>query len=420
MLRVAEFTDNYGPGSNGLTVAVQQLEGNLLDAGHEVIVIAPQTKGVNPHRGRAGRTEIRLPSVAVPRMPTRVANGRKFEKTIDQLGELRPDVIHVHGLGPVGVLGIWAARQLQIPSVLTWHTDFDAYADHYASILPILQGVLRMFATLSRGAVVDTDDIRAAVTRYEDRGRSTASLLGLCAKMLELADIVTTPSPKTATRVAQLCPDVAVRVIPNGVDALPPPDGSPAPVLRGSGPLAVYAGRIAPEKGLLLLAEAFKIVRAQQPDAQLLIVGDYRRYSKIRRGLERLRDEGGVILAGEQPRQNLGKFYGMADYFVFPSQTDTQALVLHEAALAGLPIVSVDHELMLVLEPGVNGELTRPTPASLAAGMMRVIDKLGDAAWRDAASRTSRRLAGQWTITSQAEAMLQVYAEAASYAAVPG
>ena len=39
-LTVAQFTDNYGPGSNGLMFAVQQLEGNLLDAGHKVVVVA--------------------------------------------------------------------------------------------------------------------------------------------------------------------------------------------------------------------------------------------------------------------------------------------------------------------------------------------------------------------------------------------
>ena len=81
-LKVAQFTDNYGPGSNGLMYAVQQLEGNLLDAGHEVVVVAPAAKGPNPHHGRTGRTEIRLPSVRVPKMPTRVANGRHFERTI--------------------------------------------------------------------------------------------------------------------------------------------------------------------------------------------------------------------------------------------------------------------------------------------------------------------------------------------------
>ncbi|NLE98450.1 MAG: glycosyltransferase family 4 protein, partial [Propionibacterium sp.] len=47
-LKVVQFTDNYGPGSNGLMFAVQQLEGNLLDAGHEVVVVAPAAKGVNP------------------------------------------------------------------------------------------------------------------------------------------------------------------------------------------------------------------------------------------------------------------------------------------------------------------------------------------------------------------------------------
>jgi len=118
-LRVAEFTDNYGPGSNGLMYAVQQLEGNLLDAGHEVVVVAPAAKGPNPHQGRPGRTEIRLPSVRVPKMPTRVANGRHFERTIDEIGRIAPDILHVHGFGTVGALGTIAARRLGIPMLVT-------------------------------------------------------------------------------------------------------------------------------------------------------------------------------------------------------------------------------------------------------------------------------------------------------------
>ena len=158
-LRVMQFIDNYGPGSNGLMFAVQQLEGNLLDEGHEVIVVAPAAKGPNPHFGRPGRTEIRLPSVRVPKMPTRVANGRHFDRTMDEIGRIRPDVIHVHGFGPVGVLGTWAARRFGIPMMMTWHTDFDAYADHYASVLPLLTGVVRAFAALSKGEVMDANDI---------------------------------------------------------------------------------------------------------------------------------------------------------------------------------------------------------------------------------------------------------------------
>ncbi len=405
-LRVAQFTDNYGPGSNGLMVAVQQLEGNLLDAGHEVIVVAPAAKGVNPHHGREGRTELRLPSVKVPRMPTRVANGRHFERTIDRLAQLRPDVLHVHGFGTVGALGMMAAQRLGVPMMLTWHTDFDAYADHYASVLPLLTVVLKSFAKFSRGGIIDGEDLKAAEIRYEDRGKSTASLLGLCAKMLESADLVTTPSPKTLHRCLQIAPDARVLCVPNGVDPLPP---GPPPLPRGDGPLVLYAGRIAPEKGLPLLVDAFELVTAQRPDAQLMVVGDWQRYPKIARRLAAARDRGYCILPGEQRREALGAFYGMADAFAFPSQTDTQALVLHEAALAGLPIVAVDHELQLVLEPGINGELARPTPASLAAALMRVIRRLDDPAWKAQASQRSIELASQWSVQSQAEEMLRLY-----------
>ena len=392
-------------------VAVQQLEGNLLDAGHEVIVVAPAAKGVNPHAGRAGRTEIRLPSVRVPRMPTRVANGRHFARTINRLGELQPDVLHVHGFGTVGALGMWAAKQLNIPMMLTWHTDFDAYADHYSSVLPLLTMVLKSFAKISHGGIIDGETIKAAEIRYEDRGKSTASLLGLCAKMLESADLVTTPSPKTLNRCLQIAPTANVICVPNGVDPLPP---GPPPVPRGDGPLVLYAGRIAPEKGLPLLIDAFELVAAQRPDAQLMVVGDWQRYPKIKKALAAARDRGHCVLPGEQPRDALGAFYGMADVFAFPSQTDTQALVLHEAALAGLPLVAVDHELQLVLEPGVNGELARPTPASFAAAIMRVIQKLDDPAWKAQASRRSVELASQWTIQSQADEMLRLYADVAA------
>ncbi|HJE52628.1 MAG TPA: glycosyltransferase [Tessaracoccus flavescens] len=410
-LRVMQFIDNYGPGSNGLMYAVQQLEGNLLDAGHEVIVVAPAAKGPNPHHGRPGRTEIRLPSVRVPKMPTRVANGRKFDKTLDEIERLNPDVIHVHGFGTVGVLGTWAARRYGIPMMMTWHTDFDAYADHYASVLPLLTGVVRAFATLSKGEVMNTRDIKLAEIRYEDRGRSTASLLGLCQKMLESADLVTTPSPKTAARCRDVVPDANIIVVPNGVDPLPV---GPPPIPKPDGPMVLYAGRIAPEKGIPLLAEAFTLVHAQRPDARLCVVGDWERYSNIKKVLADGRAAGRIILPGEQKRDDLGAFYAMADVFAFASQTDTQALVLHEAALAGLPIVSVDHELRLVIEPGINGEITRPTAASLAAGILRVIDRLDDQQWRDNASRRSIELASQWTIQSQADEMLRLYGEVAA------
>ncbi|AKK03681.1 glycosyltransferase [Corynebacterium epidermidicanis] len=403
-LFVAQYVDNYGPGSNGLMVAVQQLEGNLLDAGHEVLVVAPQAKGMNPHEGRAGRTEIRLPSIRVPKMPTRVANGNKFKRTINQVAALQPDVIHAHGLGPVGVLGVWTALRTNTPLLLTWHTDFDAYADYYARVLPLLRGIVSMFARLNRGEVYDVRAIRAARLEFPDPEK--ASLLGLMRKMLLSANVVTAPSPKTLARALQIAPEANVVCVPNGVDPLP---AGPPPVERGPGPLFLYVGRVAPEKGLNLLVDAFELVRELHPDAQLMIVGDWERYPKIAKRLLAAQRGGNVLLPGEFPRNELGAFYAMADCFVFPSVTDTQALVLHEAALAGLPIVSADPELNLVLEPRQNGELAGPAPTAFAAAMLRIIDRLEEPGWRESAAQRSRELAGQWSVASQAAEMLRIY-----------
>ena len=50
--------------------------------------------------------------------------------------------IHTHGLGPIGLLGMWVADRTGRPLVLTWHTDFEAYADHYWHIAPFLNACL--------------------------------------------------------------------------------------------------------------------------------------------------------------------------------------------------------------------------------------------------------------------------------------
>ncbi|MEJ5998443.1 glycosyltransferase [Corynebacterium sp. H130] len=405
-MKIAQFVDNYGPARNGLLVAVQQLEGDLLSRGHEVIVVSPQAKGPNPHKDNPRREEIRLPSVFVPKLPVRVASGRGFKKTIKKLANNRPDVIHVHGFGPIGVLGLWAALRLDVPLLVTWHTDFDAYAEHYPAVLPLLKGVVRLFARMNNSEVYDAKAIKEARLELGDN----ASLLGLMRKMLNEADIVTAPSPKTCNRAQILAPKANVRCVPNGVDPLP--IGEP-PVERGEGPLIMYAGRVAPEKSISLLLDAFVLVTEIRPDAQLMIVGNWEQHPKLRKQIAKMKDKYNLILPGERPRADLGSFYAMADLFAFPSQTDTQALVLHEAALAGLPIVAVDSELNLVIEPGVNGEFSGPSPISLAAVLLRMIDRLEDPEWKAAASLRSKELAGQWSVHSQAEAMMKVYEELA-------
>lgn len=417
-LRIALFTDNYGPGHSGILYAVQFLEDKILDAGHRCLIVAPECDGPNPHRGRPGRSEYRLHSILIPSVPAKLASGRGFERALDAFAADPPDVIHVHGLGPIGLLGVWAARRTDVPLLVTWHTDFEAYADHYRALHPFLDAWVRLLKLNTH--LRDREALKAIVRELKPflrprRGLSRRSLLNAAAEMLRSADLVTTPSEKTALRVKELAPEARVRVSPNGADALPPGPALTPP----RGPRILYVGRIAPEKGIPLLLDAFEWVREEIPDAELMIVGDWRKSPLLKRKLQRARGRGGVTLVGQVERERLAPYYGSADVFAFPSLTDTQALVLHEAAHEGLPIVSVDPELRLVIDEGVNGLFARPTPESYARALVTMLRRLEDPVFRSAARARSRTMASWWTIDNQGREMIRFYGDLAARRAVP-
>jgi 1,2-diacylglycerol 3-alpha-glucosyltransferase len=412
-LRVALFTDNYGPGHSGILYAVQFLEGELLAHGHECLVVAPACDGPNPHAAAPGRREYRLPAIHLPGVPAALASGRGFEKALDAFAADPPDVIHVHGLGPVGLLGVWAAQRCGVPLLVTWHTDFEAYADHYARLTPFLDAWVRLLKLNTYG--FDRKVVREQLRDLKPflrprRGMSRRGVLNAAAGMLRAADLVTTPSDKTAIRVKELAPEARVRVSPNGADALPPGTQlAPTP-----GPRIIYIGRIAPEKGIPLLLDAFGWVREEIPDAELMIVGDWTASTALKKKLTAARRRGGVTLVGQIDRDALAPYYDSADVFAFPSLTDTQALVLHEAAHEGVPIVSVDAELRLVIDEGVNGMFARPTPESLARALVTMLRRLDDPWYRAAAHARSREMASWWTIKHQGEEMIGFYADLAA------
>jgi 1,2-diacylglycerol 3-alpha-glucosyltransferase len=92
--------------------------------------------------------------------------------------------------------------------------------------------------------------------------------------------------------------------------------------------------------------------------------------------------------------------------FVFPSLTDTQGWAVHEAALAGLPLLLVDKDLSEVLEPGVNGEYPKNNAKSIADA---VVDLLSHPKKREQYGEESRRLARQFTEKRQVKKLADLY-----------
>ena len=124
--------------------------------------------------------------------------------------------------------------------------------------------------------------------------------------------------------------------LPNGV---PVPD---RPWVRREGwreaPHAAFVGRLAPEKGLEGLIEAWEIVRRTFPTARLTLYGDGPEGPTLGAGIGKLGLGGAVELAG--PAADPTAALREADLFVLPSLEEGMSIALLEAMALGIPLVA--------------------------------------------------------------------------------
>lgn len=181
------------------------------------------------------------------------------------------------------------------------------------------------------------------------------------------------------------------------------------PGLRRRSPIGtrelLYVGRIAPEKALDVLIDAYRRLRADGRQLSLRIVGEGPCLPALRRlaaGMEGVQFDGPA-----RYDSSLAERYANADVFVTPGAHETFNLTILEALASGLPVVTADgggaRELII---DGV-GQLAAPGDvASFAAAIARVLDQPPGP---DAARAHAASLYG-WSNTF--ERLLTVYREA--------
>jgi glycosyltransferase involved in cell wall biosynthesis len=161
-------------------------------------------------------------------------------------------------------------------------------------------------------------------------------------------------------------------VLHNGVDTArfsPQVDGRAARLALGvppDAPVVAMAARLSPEKGLHLLVDACRALRARVPRVQVLIAGDSQWRERfdaacVAAGLD------GTVHRLAFVRQ-IERVYAAADVVVLSSLTEGCSNVLLEAMAMGKPVVAtaVDGTNELVHD-GIDGLLVAPEPASLAS-----------------------------------------------------
>ncbi|MGI0053076.1 MAG: glycosyltransferase family 4 protein [Thermoplasmata archaeon] len=362
-MRIAEVPTRFPPGPGGVERHVDELSRRLAARGNSVSVLTSHLYREFPWQELAHgvpREETRG-GVRVRRLPvTSLAGGLHYPFFHGLSRALRaeaPDVIHVHTYGThqATVASRWR-RGGGPPVVLT---------THFHPIWSIEGGRFRHWL---RG--------------FYDR-RISGRVLGGIDRV-----VVQTREEERLLRELRV-PLPPLRIIPPGRTPLPPPPPDPDAFRRSlglGGPFVLFVGRLASNKGLLELVEAFRPLAAHDRSVTLVLIGeDGGMRPAIEDRIRRRSLQGRVRLTGFLPDERmLSAAFREARLFVLPSQYEAFGLVLLEALAQGTAVVaSRVGGIPEVLDGGAAGRLVPPGEIGPLAVALREL-------WEDEPAR--RRL----------------------------
>jgi len=323
-LRVAVVTETYPPEVNGVAMTLGRMVEGLIRRGHQVQLVRPRQTPEDRPQQDGGLEEFLATGVPIPRYAG-LKLGMPAKRALNRLWALqRPDLVHVVTEGPLGNSAIAAAHKLKLPVTSDFHTNFHAYSRHYG------------IGWLQR-------PIAAYLRRFHNHTEATFVPTHQLARELEVDGYAN------------------LQVVARGVDTRLFSPERRSEALRsnwGAGPedlVVLSVGRMAPEKNLPQVLEAFAAIRTVRPEAKLVFVGD----GPARQPLQNRHGE--HVFAGMRRGEDLAAHYASGDLFLFPSVTETFGNVTLEALASGLAVVAYDYAAAAELvRPGENGLLAPP------------------------------------------------------------
>jgi glycosyltransferase involved in cell wall biosynthesis len=372
-LRVAVVSETWPPEVNGVAKSAARFAEALRSRGHRIALVRPRQGATD----RGGPDDTLMRGVAIPRYPD-LKMGLPARRALGRLWTFeRPDVVHIVTEGPLGWSALQAAAKLKLPVVSDFRTNFHAYSRHYGVgwlRAPIL-AYLRKFHNRALATLVPTEAMRA-----------------------ELAAIGFQ----------------RLRVIARGVDTRLFDPARRSEALRASwgagpqDPVLLHVGRIAAEKNLATLADAYEQARRRAPGAKLVLVGD----GPARRELEARLPE--AIFAGIRGGEDLAAHFASGDVFLFPSLTETYGNVTLEAMASGLAVVAFDYAAAAeVIRHDVSGlHVPYGDDAAFVSQAAALAAAPARARWLGARARIEARERGWEQVAEKLESVLAAAADA--------
>lgn len=312
-MRIGLFTDTYFPQVSGVATSIRTLKTELEKQGHAVFIFTTTDKDVNRYEDWQ---IIRIPSVPFFAFKDRRFAYRGFTKALEIAKQYQLDIIHTQTEFSLGLLGIWIARELKIPVIHTYHTQYEDYV-HY-----IANGML----------------IRPSMVKYLVRG------------FLHDVDGVICPSEIVRDLLSKYKVKVEKRVIPTGIELAkferPEIKEENLATLRSKlginedEKMLLSLSRISYEKNIQAVLVAFAQVLKEEDKVKLVVAGDGPYLDSLKEQAVQLQIQDQVIFTGMIAPSETALYYKAANFFISASTSETQGLTYLESLASGTPVIA--------------------------------------------------------------------------------
>lgn len=303
-MRIAVVTETWPPEINGVALTVQSLVMGSLAEGAEVLLIRPRQSGL--HSEVENLTDIQVPGLGLPRYPGLRFGLPVYRTILKQLRQQQIQAIYISTEGPLGWAALKAAKKLNLPILTGFHTRFDHYMKHYGlgAMLPVAESWLKKFHNQATATLVPTHELKSEL---DEKGYQHVELL------------------ERAVDTHNFSPGFRSDSLRNkwGV--------------QSDEHVVMHVGRLASEKNLDLIVEAYRAMQQKKPKLKMVWVGD----GPARAAIEEQNPD--MIFCGMQRDRNLAEHFASGDIFLFPSVTETFGNVTLEAMASGLPVLAFNY-----------------------------------------------------------------------------
>lgn len=349
-MRIGLFSDYYLASSDGTAIATEISRQALAELGHDVKVVCPSAPVTT-----AGAYVRRLFSIPIPLYPGLRASWPFNTSVLSESKNL--DVIHSETPLPVGLMGLWAAKKLKKPFVVSAHLDMDFMGDYRVAPLALF-GLALMVAIIARQPG-DLIKLLFSARRNHNASWRVDFAWRVFAFFCDQADACVAISQKIHDQLSIYKQKDNMSFVPNGV-SLPLGKLPDKQKLRDElgwsrdDFIVLSLARLVREKQVDKLIESMNLL-SKTSKLTAVIMNEGPKKQSLKRLVVQYGLEKKVQFCGLVPRHELYKYIIAADVFVNTSRREVASLAVLEAALCAKPVLLFDERLIEPLEDGVNG-----------------------------------------------------------------